>query len=83
MKARPCIDGGSSIARKLRDIHCFPLQIVHAPGKSTRAKLVSLGDKIYNLRDLNLVTPEGWSERRVTEYFQWAAMVMRGINYMY
>jgi len=35
------------------------LQIVTAPHKSTKAKLVKLADKLYNLRDLNRCTPEG------------------------
>ena len=34
------------------------LQIVNAPNKSSRAKLVKLADKLYNLRDLDRVVPE-------------------------
>lgn len=34
------------------------LQIVNAPHKSPRAKLVKLADKLYNLRDLARVVPE-------------------------
>ena len=41
------------------------LQIEHAPHTSDRAKLVKLADKLYNLRDLNRATPEGWSQERV------------------
>ncbi|XP_050395887.1 guanosine-3',5'-bis(diphosphate) 3'-pyrophosphohydrolase MESH1 [Patella vulgata] len=59
------------------------LQILHASKASPSAKLVKLADKLYNLRDLNHATPEGWSEERVQEYFIWAAKVVnqiRGIN---
>lgn len=35
------------------------LQVVNAPHKSTKAKLVKLADKLYNLRDLNRATPVG------------------------
>ncbi|NXX39143.1 MESH1 pyrophosphohydrolase, partial [Tricholaema leucomelas] len=56
------------------------LQIEHAPSSSPRAKLVKLADKLYNLRDLNRCTPEGWSPQRVQEYFQWAAQVVFGLR---
>ena len=59
----------------------FLMQIVHAPDKSHKAKLVSLGDKLYNLRDLNLATPKDWTETRVTEYFQWTAKVVQIMEY--
>ncbi|XP_066962953.1 guanosine-3',5'-bis(diphosphate) 3'-pyrophosphohydrolase MESH1 [Macrobrachium rosenbergii] len=54
------------------------LQIVHAASSSPEAKLVKLADKLYNLRDLDRITPEGWSEERVEEYFSWAAKVVAG-----
>ena len=47
----------------------------NAPKKSHKARLVSLGDKLYNLRDLARITPEGWTESRVQEYFEWSAQV--------
>jgi len=56
------------------------LQIEHAPHISRRAKLVKLADKLYNLRDLKQITPIGWSETRVQEYFEWAAMVVSGLR---
>ncbi|XP_073240825.1 guanosine-3',5'-bis(diphosphate) 3'-pyrophosphohydrolase MESH1-like [Porites lutea] len=56
------------------------LQIVHAKSCSHKAKLVKLGDKLYNLRDLNRVTPEGWTKERVTEYFHWAHKVVEGLK---
>ncbi|NXY17397.1 MESH1 pyrophosphohydrolase, partial [Atrichornis clamosus] len=56
------------------------LQVKRAPGCSRRAKLVKLADKLYNLRDLNRCTPQGWSAQRVQEYFQWAALVVSGLR---
>ena len=41
---------------------------------------MKLGDKLYNLRDLNRVTPEGWTKERVTEYFHWAHKVVEGLK---
>lgn len=38
------------------------LQIIHASATSHQAKLVKLADKLYNLRDLERVKPEGWTE---------------------
>ena len=40
-----------------------------------QAKLVKLADKLYNLRDLERATPQGWSPQRKQEYFVWAAKV--------
>lgn len=51
------------------------LQVVNAPHKSKKAKLIKLADKLYNIRDLSRATPEGWPESRVKEYYQWAAQV--------
>uniref|UniRef100_A0ABI7YD30 Guanosine-3',5'-bis(diphosphate) 3'-pyrophosphohydrolase MESH1 n=1 Tax=Felis catus TaxID=9685 RepID=A0ABI7YD30_FELCA len=56
------------------------LQVEQAPHSSPGAKLVKLADKLYNLRDLNRCTPEGWSEHRVQEYFEWAAQVVKGLR---
>lgn len=56
------------------------LQIKHAPHKSREAKLVKLADKLYNLRDLEKCTPNGWTETRVQEYFQWASQVVNGLR---
>ncbi|KAG3262545.1 guanosine-3',5'-bis(diphosphate) 3'-pyrophosphohydrolase MESH1 isoform X4 [Marmota monax] len=55
-------------------------QVEQAPHSSPGAKLVKLADKLYNLRDLNRCTPEGWSEHRVQEYFEWAAQVVKGLQ---
>ncbi|NXD47733.1 MESH1 pyrophosphohydrolase, partial [Corvus moneduloides] len=56
------------------------LQVERAPLCSRRAKLVKLADKLYNLRDLNRCTPQGWSAERVQEYFRWAARVVSGLR---
>ena len=50
-------------------------QVETAGRKSQGAQLVKLADKLYNLRDLNRCTPEGWSEERVGQYFKWAKQV--------
>ena len=56
------------------------LQIEHAPHISQQAKLVKLADKLYNLRDINRVLPQGWSEERGQEYFVWAHKVVSGLS---
>ena len=53
------------------------MQIVNAPKKSHKARLVSYADKLYNLRDLSETTPAGWSQERVHEYFEWSAKVVQ------
>ena len=80
----------SAIVRECSDDKNLPkaerkrLQIAHAPHASREAKLVKLADKLYNLRDLEQCTPEGWDEQRVQEYFRWAADVvdagLRGVS---
>lgn len=56
------------------------LQVVNAPKKSHRAKLVKLADKLYNLRDLQRETPKGWSEERTRLYFVWSSYVAHGLK---
>lgn len=59
------------------------LQIVHAATSSRPAKLVKLADKLYNLRDLQQATPEGWTTERSRQYFAWSKEVvdnLRGTN---
>ena len=55
------------------------LQIVNAPHKSTKAKLVKLADKLYNLRDLTRESPVGWTEERVHQYRLWSSKVCSGL----
>ena len=40
---------------------------------------MSYADKLYNLRDLTHTTPEGWSEERVQDYFEWSGKVLRNM----
>lgn len=59
------------------------LQVQHAPRLSPGAKLVKLGDKIANLRDVAENPPKGWSLERRLEYVEWTARVVdgcRGVN---
>uniref|UniRef100_A0A0K0F5R7 Guanosine-3',5'-bis(diphosphate) 3'-pyrophosphohydrolase MESH1 n=1 Tax=Strongyloides venezuelensis TaxID=75913 RepID=A0A0K0F5R7_STRVS len=59
------------------------LQIETASSHSLKAKLVSLADKLYNVRDLSRNTPHGWDTRRIKNYYKWAKEVvnqMRGTN---
>ncbi|XP_055936159.1 guanosine-3',5'-bis(diphosphate) 3'-pyrophosphohydrolase MESH1-like isoform X1 [Argiope bruennichi] len=56
------------------------LQIEHASSISYEAKLVKLADKLHNLRDLLRVTPKGWTEERVQDYFVWASKVVKQLH---
>ncbi|XP_054264405.1 uncharacterized protein LOC128987535 [Macrosteles quadrilineatus] len=56
------------------------LQVVHARSTSPAGKLVKMADKLYNLRDLERQLPEGWSEQRRSEYFEWAFQVCEGLR---
>jgi guanosine-3',5'-bis(diphosphate) 3'-pyrophosphohydrolase len=42
--------------------------------------LIKLADKLYNLRDLERASPEGWAPERVQEYFDWAQKVVNGLK---
>ncbi|XP_055851708.1 guanosine-3',5'-bis(diphosphate) 3'-pyrophosphohydrolase MESH1 isoform X2 [Episyrphus balteatus] len=79
----------AEIVREVTDDKSLPklerkrLQIVHAETSSRKAKLVKLADKLDNLRDLQNVLPEGWTDERREEYFIWAKKVvdnLRGTN---
>lgn len=54
------------------------LQIDHARGSSHRAKLVKLGDKICNVRDVTHAPPDDWSLARRREYLDWTEQVVAG-----
>jgi len=56
------------------------LQIVHAAGLSSGAKLVKLADKICNLRDVAVRPPAKWDLERRREYFDWARQVIDGLR---
>jgi GTP diphosphokinase / guanosine-3',5'-bis(diphosphate) 3'-diphosphatase len=55
------------------------LQIENAPHKSEAAALVSVADKISNLRDVSANSPTGWSIERRRDYFSWAKAVVDGL----
>ncbi len=54
------------------------LQIEHARAASHRAKLIKLGDKICNVRDVTHAPPAGWSPERRREYLDWTEQVVAG-----
>merc|ERR1712110_744918 len=56
------------------------LQVINAPKKSPRAKLVKLADKLYNLRDLHQSPPADWTEERIQQYFVWSSYVLHGVK---
>ena len=59
------------------------LQIETAAGKSDRAKLLKIADKICNIRDMDMENPDGWDTLRKLQYLEWANQVVRncrGLN---
>ena len=54
------------------------LQVEHAPAASTAAKLVKLGDKICNVRDITHSPPPDWPLARRVEYLGWTEQVIAG-----
>ncbi len=59
------------------------LQVVNAPKKTDRAKLLKLADKTSNLRSMANSPPKDWSLELQQEYLEWALKVaegLRGVN---
>jgi len=56
------------------------LQVTHAPHLSRGAKLIKLGDKISNVREIGEDPPKQWSEERRRKYFDWAKRVVDAIG---
>ncbi len=59
------------------------LQVVNAPHKSDRAKMLKIADKISNLRAIISSPPSDWPLERRIAYFAWARDVVngcRGVN---
>lgn len=54
------------------------LQIRNAPGLSRAAKLIKLGDKISNVRDVSEHPPAGWDLERRRAYLEWTRAVIAG-----
>ncbi|TXL81974.1 bifunctional (p)ppGpp synthetase/guanosine-3',5'-bis(diphosphate) 3'-pyrophosphohydrolase [Vineibacter terrae] len=55
-------------------------QVVHAPGKTDRAKMLKLADKTSNLRDLAASPPADWSTERRLDYVRWGRDVVAGLR---
>jgi guanosine-3',5'-bis(diphosphate) 3'-pyrophosphohydrolase len=58
-------------------------QVIHAPDLSKSAKIIKLGDKLVNCRDILQSPPKNWSLSRRKNYIQWASDVVyeiRGTN---
>jgi guanosine-3',5'-bis(diphosphate) 3'-pyrophosphohydrolase len=69
--------------KKLSKAEQRRLQIVHAPTLSPGARLIKLGDKLCNVRDVIHDPPPSWDPVRRREYLAWAAEVVsqiRGAN---
>jgi len=56
------------------------LQVVHAPDRSPRAKLIKLADKTSNLRSLATSPPARWERERRLAYVAWARDVVAGLR---
>ena len=54
------------------------LQVEHAALRSAKAKLIKLGDKIANVRDVTATPPAEWSLTRRREYLDWTEQVVQG-----
>ena len=54
------------------------LQIEHAHLQSEKAKVIKLGDKIANVRDVTASPPADWNPQRRREYLDWTEQVVRG-----
>ena len=54
------------------------LQIEHAPHLSRRAKVIKLGDKIANVRDVTDAPPANWDLTRRIAYLNWTEKVVAG-----
>ena len=56
------------------------LQVENAAGKSPRAKLLKLADKICNVDDLIQSPPADWSLKRKQDYLLWSERVIKGVR---
>jgi GTP diphosphokinase / guanosine-3',5'-bis(diphosphate) 3'-diphosphatase len=54
------------------------LQVEHASALSMGAKLIKLGDKICNVRDVAESPPADWTLERRVEYLAWSRRVVDG-----
>lgn len=59
------------------------LQVIQAPKKSERARMLKIADKTSNLRSLVMSPPDDWERERLLDYLDWAEKVVagcRGVN---
>ena len=56
------------------------LQVRNTPGKSSRARIIKIADKISNLRSLLKSPPGNWSQERKAIYLAWAREVVAGAS---
>ena len=56
------------------------LQVLHAPDRSPRARVLKLADKTSNLRAIATSAPAEWSTERLREYMEWARSVAAGLG---
>jgi guanosine-3',5'-bis(diphosphate) 3'-pyrophosphohydrolase len=68
------------LAAAARNGNVKRLQVEHAPHISDQAKLVTLADKIANLRDVHGSPPMDWPLERRRKYFDWAKQVVEGLG---
>jgi len=78
----------AGLVREVTDDKSLPkaerkrLQVVTAPTKSVRARMIKIADKTCNLRAI-VHSPPAWSRTRRREYAEWAKAVFdgcRGVN---
>ena len=56
------------------------LQIENAPKKSTRAQIIKIADKIWNMRSILQSPPADWDQERKKQYFEWSRQVIAGLS---
>ncbi|MBS7810192.1 HD domain-containing protein [Roseococcus pinisoli] len=76
----------ASIVAEVSDDNSLPketrkaIQVKMAAKKSEGARLVTLADKISNLRAIMLAPPASWDHARRVEYVGWAGRVVAGLR---
>ena len=75
-------DDIAALVRECTDDKSLPkaerkrLQVLSAPHKSARARMLKIADKTANLRSVRLSPPSHWDEKRRHDYFAWAREVV-------
>lgn len=75
-------DDIAALVRECTDDKSLPkaerkrLQVLSAPHKSARARMLKIADKTANLRSVRLSPPSQWDEKRRHDYFAWAREVV-------